>query len=473
MTISSAQVVNFVNHPTGLITTSVDNSVPRFDSTAGRLQSSSVIVGDVDGAGLSEVSGIGKLNIRSTSYAGDISSTAWGMAGIKVTGGAATLTDTSTAAGATVAAGTTVVLSSGTIASTNGTVPSPVTYTHYYGAYAYQPTSNGTTTILTNKWAIGADSMRMGMTNFVEVTTAGKFQMPQTGNVGASDQAAMFVSGPVGITVANTVTPPAIRVDTIYTTDGTGYGSIFGAGFLFWNKQQYNDNTAASGHGALYGLVSQPVFRADVAGCTQSAHIDFYSEPSYTISGSGTSTVTQTTGFHSRCVVNTGQTITRRVGYEFFESTGTNTTLTNIVAYCTAAITKGTNYAHIQLGSTSNLSGIFAINSQVAQACNWSGAQRYARRTSAATTITVSAASDHIIVCSHTSNQTVNLPAASTCTNMYLIIKKSASGGVVTVDASGAETIDGATTQPLSAQYETMELFCDGTTWHLVHLGAP
>ncbi len=64
---------------------------------------------------------------------------------------------------------------------------------------------------------------------------------------------------------------------------------------------------------------------------------------------------------------------------------------------------------------------------------------------------------------------TVNLPAAAGVTRRSYVIKKTdSSGNVVTVDASGAETIDGATTQTLVAQFDSLTIVCDGTAWFIV-----
>ena len=50
----------------------------------------------------------------------------------------------------------------------------------------------------------------------------------------------------------------------------------------------------------------------------------------------------------------------------------------------------------------------------------------------------------------------------------YQIKKIDASGNAVTIDGNGAETIDGAATQTLGAQYDSMTVFCDGTGWHII-----
>lgn len=45
--------------------------------------------------------------------------------------------------------------------------------------------------------------------------------------------------------------------------------------------------------------------------------------------------------------------------------------------------------------------------------------------------------------------------------------KVDSSSNTVVVDGNGAETIDGATTQTLSNQYDAITLVCDGTEWHV------
>lgn len=79
-------------------------------------------------------------------------------------------------------------------------------------------------------------------------------------------------------------------------------------------------------------------------------------------------------------------------------------------------------------------------------------------------------ATDYLIRCNCTDGAiTVNLPAASTSTGLLLIIKKTDSSiNAVTIDANGAETIDGATTQSIALQYNSFTIICDGTGWNIV-----
>lgn len=65
---------------------------------------------------------------------------------------------------------------------------------------------------------------------------------------------------------------------------------------------------------------------------------------------------------------------------------------------------------------------------------------------------------------------TVTLLAAATAGNGHVLtIKKTdASVNAVTVDANAAETIDGALTFVLSAQYQILTIICDGSNWHVI-----
>jgi len=64
---------------------------------------------------------------------------------------------------------------------------------------------------------------------------------------------------------------------------------------------------------------------------------------------------------------------------------------------------------------------------------------------------------------------TINLPAAAGVTSRIYHIKKiDSSANTVTIDGSGAETIDGATTVVLTAQYESRLIVSDGSNWHIL-----
>lgn len=82
---------------------------------------------------------------------------------------------------------------------------------------------------------------------------------------------------------------------------------------------------------------------------------------------------------------------------------------------------------------------------------------------------TVVAADYTILVDASGGAVTVTLPAASSSLGRVLSIKAiDVSGGSVTIDGDGSETIDSATTQVISAQYDVITVQCDGTQWWLI-----
>ena len=64
---------------------------------------------------------------------------------------------------------------------------------------------------------------------------------------------------------------------------------------------------------------------------------------------------------------------------------------------------------------------------------------------------------------------TVTLPAVvNSYRKVYTIKKTDASGNAVTIQANVAETIDGANTKVLAAQYDKVTIQCDGNAWHII-----
>ncbi len=62
---------------------------------------------------------------------------------------------------------------------------------------------------------------------------------------------------------------------------------------------------------------------------------------------------------------------------------------------------------------------------------------------------------------------TIALPAAAGFVNRSLyVLAKSVSGGNVTINPDGAETIDGASTKVLSAAYSSCRIVSAGTEWY-------
>ncbi len=84
------------------------------------------------------------------------------------------------------------------------------------------------------------------------------------------------------------------------------------------------------------------------------------------------------------------------------------------------------------------------------------------------TTYTTTAADDQVNCDATGAAFTVTLIAAASVAGKKVVFKKTdSSANVVTIDANGAETIDGALTFKLHIQYEAVELISDGTNWHV------
>jgi hypothetical protein len=74
-----------------------------------------------------------------------------------------------------------------------------------------------------------------------------------------------------------------------------------------------------------------------------------------------------------------------------------------------------------------------------------------------------------VVLCDCSSNAiTINLPAASGNTATVIVKKTDSGSNTVTVDGSGAETIDGGATAVISRQYESISLVSSGSTWSIV-----
>jgi len=95
----------------------------------------------------------------------------------------------------------------------------------------------------------------------------------------------------------------------------------------------------------------------------------------------------------------------------------------------------------------------------------WSfGPQTIAK--SADYTVTDTDGVEHILMTTSSTNRTITLPTAADNTYRTLTITKVDSGtGTVIIDGEGAETVNGAATLTLAAQYMAAVLVCNGTSW--------
>ncbi len=77
---------------------------------------------------------------------------------------------------------------------------------------------------------------------------------------------------------------------------------------------------------------------------------------------------------------------------------------------------------------------------------------------------------DTVIMADATSgNVTITLPTASSTSGYRFYVKRvDGSGNTVSVARSGSDTIDGATSQTLTAQYTSLTLVSDGSNWYII-----
>ena len=86
-----------------------------------------------------------------------------------------------------------------------------------------------------------------------------------------------------------------------------------------------------------------------------------------------------------------------------------------------------------------------------------------------AATLTVAEAG--IIVVSNTGTMTLTLPTAAAASGLeYTFVKATADAAAITIDGSGDETINGsANFAACDAQFDTVTIVSNGTTWYITH----
>ena len=86
------------------------------------------------------------------------------------------------------------------------------------------------------------------------------------------------------------------------------------------------------------------------------------------------------------------------------------------------------------------------------------------------TTTYTATTTDCVFLVTAASPWTLTLPAALGNTGLTYYIKKTdATANAITIDGSGSEAIDGATTNAdINAQYDAMTIVCDGSNWHII-----
>lgn len=142
-------------------------------------------------------------------------------------------------------------------------------------------------------------------------------------------------------------------------------------------------------------------------------------------------------------------------------------------SYNVGSVTKGLQYIYFGSSSGSNTTRLVgsAVSADVQLILpGASGTLRLVGDTQAKTTTYTALNTDGIIKCDTSGGAwTLTLPAASGNGGLELLIVKTTSdANAVTVDANGAETINGATTTLVSSQYESLKIRCDGSAWFII-----
>ncbi len=93
----------------------------------------------------------------------------------------------------------------------------------------------------------------------------------------------------------------------------------------------------------------------------------------------------------------------------------------------------------------------------------------FAVSTQSGTSYNISASNTVVIADATSNNVSIVLPVASTVTGYrYYIKRKDGTGNSVTIDRSGSDTIDGATSQTLQQQYTSATVVSDGSNWYII-----
>ena len=167
------------------------------------------------------VTGGGTAN--SLTVSGNISSAAWTTSGLRIKGIASTFTDTTSTG--TVAAGYTDALGGNTIAASSAT-----TFTDYTTANFAEEIA-GTNVTFTNKWALGAASLRVGTAKQFTVTNAGIVTLtPAARSSGVASYFTLTVPTDTGITAAT---------ESIGYQHVTGTRTWAGTGIVALQRENY------------------------------------------------------------------------------------------------------------------------------------------------------------------------------------------------------------------------------------------
>jgi len=145
------------------------------------------------------------VNAASFGLSGNQAVAAWTTSGVRYKNVAATLTDTTSTG--TVATAYTDRWGGSTVAASNA----GVTFTNYFGSY-FNDAAAGTNVTLTNKWAVGADSIKVGTSNQFSVGNAGHVTAEGVTSTGATGTGKFVFDGSPSI--------GSLTVTTAFTATG-------------------------------------------------------------------------------------------------------------------------------------------------------------------------------------------------------------------------------------------------------------
>ncbi len=164
----------------------------------------------------------------------------------------------------------------------------------------------------------------------------------------------------------------------------------------------------------------------------------------------------------------------------------TGTAITNSVALRInqAAVNTGSGvvtnaygfYVDVPTGATNNYAAVFAtgnvgiLTTTPNESLDVNGSIGVLRTGTASTDYTI-AATDYYVGLTSTSARTVRPPTAASITGRVYVIKDEAGNAGtnnITIDPSGTETIDGATTATINANYGFRMIVSDGTNWMII-----
>lgn len=239
---------------------------------------------------------------------------------------------------------------------------------------------------------------------------------------------------------------PEIRVkDT--GASGVEYRWLYDAGYAYL---QFNNNTEAS-------PTWYTIFRATLSGGT-TASVEAVASNGHIAQMLGR----QASGTVWQIIGNTGGTTT-----DFYQSDGAGGANLNLMTMVFDAVNGHrilfpSDCDHVRVAN-SLLAG---ANSKPHSTLQSAGSHAFTLTAVSSTPFSVTSAHSFLAVDSSGGARTLNLPTAVGITGRkYCIIKVSSDSNAVTIDANGAETINGATTQVISSQYSNVCIVSDGSNW--------